>query len=217
MRKLIVFFVVTTLLLTSCLGLKTNIVLKKDGSGTVAVEYSISKGVYDIVVENSDANTIPLGKEDFEEAIEDIDGLKLDSYKVREDDTNRIFDVEFSFKKTEALMNFLETQTNTVGPACTYKSDNGKNILTLAFSVPNDDDEINDMKMFAQSMFEGYKMDFSINLPAPCTVRYLNEQNIEVKSLPAGDVSINKNTVSYVSSMGDLITVEQPVIIELVW
>jgi hypothetical protein len=213
MKKFLTIGLIAALVFNSCLGMKTHVALKKNGSGTISVEYQISQQFIAMAAASGEGPpAIPLGREDFEKSLRDVEGVKLTSYKTKDDDKNRNYFLDISFDTIEALTNYLDAQ----GMMCVYENDDGKNKLMMFFS--GSDEAVDDqMRQMAPILFEGYAMDFSIDMPGSFFVRYLDMDGEEINTVPVGAVSVKKNSFDFTSPMSDLITTESPAIVELTW
>jgi hypothetical protein len=218
MKKLLIMGFIAALVFNSCLGMKTHVKLKKNGSGTINVEYQVSQQFLAMAAASSENPAdglefaIPLGRSDFEKSLQGVKGIKLTSYKTSDDETNRNYFISISFDNIEALANYLDAQ----GMMCVYENDDGKNKLLMFFA--GSDEAVDDqMRQMAPILFEGYSMDFSIDLPGAFLVRYLDMDGEELNKTPVGAATVKKNSFSFATPMSDLITAGQPVVVELIW
>ena len=104
-----VFFAVF-LLFCSCFGMTMDIEFRQNGSGTVSLEYRVSKSLDSLgkLDGNERWNTIPLGKADFERTLSRLPEMKLLSYSSKEDDKDVIFRVKMEFSSINGLLEFLD-------------------------------------------------------------------------------------------------------------
>ena len=78
---------VAALLLTGCLSVDTTIELNRDGSGRLDIAYEIDAELYDLGVfdDTDNALPVPISRDQFEDTVNRIPGLRLRRHRVRED------------------------------------------------------------------------------------------------------------------------------------
>jgi hypothetical protein len=199
---------------SACFGTKSDITLRKDGSGTIALEYKVSAdfmklGTFD---GNQSTPSIPIGEEDFKRTVEAIEGLKLTRFSSKNEDDNIIYDVKMEYSNINALISFMDTQ----GQHFDLTETNGKNILTVIFS-PGTDEYTPEMRELIPIIFDGYKLDFKITLPSQCTVSFFNGGAQKIEGPPVGEVQTSAKTINFSSSMSEILEVEEPVAMEISW
>ena len=106
----IIFLLLFTFLLSSCLGVNVDIVLNQNGSGTIALEYQISKSLDSLgrLDGNERWNTIPVGRADFERTLDRLPEIKLLSFSSRENEKNLIIAARMEFLSLQGLFAFLD-------------------------------------------------------------------------------------------------------------
>ncbi|GMO54704.1 MAG: hypothetical protein Ta2G_13690 [Termitinemataceae bacterium] len=223
MKKLIVLLMAslfTSLLLSSCLGMKTEVKVKKDGSGSARTVYTVSEDLLKMLNEQDGTDfkmPIPLEKHDFENAVKKVPGLKMTNYKSSDTPKDRIITVDFTFADFTALLGFLDS----AGVKNDYDKSGNTNILYLVFTYDAKSLKLNSLNANARQMipftFQGYTMDFNIEFPSPANVRYMNVDGEELSALSAGSISTEKNKVLFSSPMASLLVSSAPVIVELTW
>ncbi|MDR1232598.1 MAG: hypothetical protein LBK61_14500 [Spirochaetaceae bacterium] len=165
MKRIVYIFAV--LLFSSCIGIKTDIEVKRDLSGTVRLEYTVSQELLDSGTLDGNENwpAVPVGKADFERTVARIDGLELRSYHERKQGGDRLFEVTLAFDHVSALSRFLGDN----GQQFVYKNENGSHIFTVSFNEkpeggqPQADDDA--LMSLVRTAFTGYQFDFSISVP----------------------------------------------------
>jgi hypothetical protein len=174
------------LLFTSCIGVKTDITIKRDLSGTARLVYTVSRELLDSGTLDGNKNwpTVPVGKADFERTVARIDGLTLRSYRARDKGGDRLFEVTLAFDNVAALAGFLSAG----GQQFAYKNENGRHVFTVLFhNIGNNtgnnmgntgigassgaepsrnngqaDDALSSL---ARTAFSGYQFEFSLAVP----------------------------------------------------
>ena len=106
----IVFLLLFSIFLNSCLGISMDITMNKNGSGIIAIEYKVSRTLETLgrLDGNEKWNTVPVGKADIERTIERLPGVRLISFNSREDKTDMITDIKMEFSTPSDLMAFLD-------------------------------------------------------------------------------------------------------------
>lgn len=104
---IILFFL---LVLNSCFGINMDIALNQNGSGTLSLEYKISKSLDSLgkLDGNERWNTIPVGKADFERTLSRLPGMKLLSFSSKEDNRDLIINAKMEFSNIQVLLAFLD-------------------------------------------------------------------------------------------------------------
>jgi hypothetical protein len=195
--------IMTTLMLAACLGLKTEIDIKRNGNGTINMEYRISEELFSMGALSGNENSppVPVGKKDFEQTFNRIPGIEMTSYSEKEDENDRIFLIKSKFDNLEALANLLDSQ----GRQVVVEHKNGKTFLTVSFDI-NDEDIDPDFIAILPIVFEDYYMDFTITLPNNCEVSYIGADGNALSAMPYGETTVTAKSVDFYSSMGDLFT-----------
>jgi hypothetical protein len=129
-------------LLNSCIGLAAGISVRGNGSGTMTLEYRISRAVEALGKMDGNARwqTVPAGKADFDRSLERLPGLRLASFSSRDDGTDIINRVKLEFQTIEALIPFLAGTAQ----GASLTEENGKKQLTLILypGITNGDPEL---------------------------------------------------------------------------
>ena len=194
---------VAAVLFTSCIGVKTDITVKRDLSGTARLEYTVARSLLDSGTLDGNENwpVIPVGKADFERTVARIEGLVLRSYRERDQGGDRIFEVTLAFDHVSALSGFLSAN----GQQFAYTNEGGRHVFTVSFNntgaVNNTAEEVaSGERAFAQSAqiyggdlsdlvktaFSGYRFDFAISVPG----------DKKTYSAPMGDLLTNSRQES---------------------
>ncbi|MDR1229997.1 MAG: hypothetical protein LBK61_01205 [Spirochaetaceae bacterium] len=162
-----VVYILAVLLFSSCIGIKTDIEVKRDLSGTARLVYTVSQELLDSGTLDGNENwpVIPVGKADFERTAARINGLELRSYHERKQGGDRLFEVALAFDHVSALSAFLGDN----GQQFVYKTENGSHVFTVLFNnkpeggQPQTYDDA--LSSLVRTAFTGYQFDFSISVP----------------------------------------------------
>ncbi|MDR2807827.1 MAG: hypothetical protein LBB43_02340 [Spirochaetaceae bacterium] len=202
--KRILLGVMVVLLLGSCLGIRSNIAIKANGSGTVMMEYRISQAIQSIGKLDGNANwpTVPVSKEDFERSIIRIPGLKLRSFKTKTTDNDIVMTIKLEFVDLDALVNFLDA----TGRHASIVQDGGKKQLTLVLSDEHSIDS--DLINLAALLSTGYMFELHFSMPETGTLSV-----VDVNGKPIQGV----NRTSLAIPMSQLLSYRDGVELKLVW
>ena len=104
------FIILILITLNSCIGISADIIMRKDGSGKIALEYRFSRmaEVLGRLDGNENWQIIPAGRPDMERTVARIPGMKLASFSSTEGEKEIVNKAELEFKDTEALLAFLD-------------------------------------------------------------------------------------------------------------
>jgi hypothetical protein len=208
------FFAV--LVCSSCVGASMEIVTRQDGSGTIALEYRLSRELESLGKLDGNENwpVVPVGKADFERSAARIEGLTLRSFSERATPADRIYQAKFDFANPEALLGFLDSS----GQRASLNREGGKNRLVLSFndSAGQIDLDPELLDLVAES-FAGYALDFAITLPRTPELRAADGSGGFTESPSVGTALVQGNRVSFSAAMADLVSAQSPARLEIVW
>jgi hypothetical protein len=188
---------ITAALFTSCIGVKTDITVNRDLSGTARLEYTVSRSLLDsgTLDGNEYWPTIPAGKADFERTVSRIEGLTLRSYRERDQGDDRVFEVTLAFGHISALAGFLSAN----GQQFVYANKDGRHVFTLVFNggasnagtalhgdVSGETAQAysDELSAFVKEAFSGYRFDLTISVPG----------DKKTYSVPMGDLVTSSRT-----------------------
>ena len=180
-------------LLSSCLGIDADIVLNSNGSGTIALEYRISKSLDSLgkLDGNERWNTIPVGKADFERTMDRLPEMKLLSFSSKEDEKNRIISAKMEFASLRGLLAFLDAS----GRRSTLSGDarSGHIILTLNEGRKNTDADFN--RLLAD-ICEGYSVKLGMSFPGEGSLTVSDGQGKPLAVIPGSEIQARGKRVS---------------------
>ena len=159
----ILFLIIFLLILNSCIGISADIVMRKDGSGKISLEYRFSRmaEVLGRLDGNENWHIIPTGRADIERTVARIPDMRLVSFSSRDGDKEIVNKAELEFKNTEALLAFLDPS----GRRASLSRGNGSNSLTVIIMEPPSVAMNADLLDLVQQVSSGYelKLSFSAN------------------------------------------------------
>jgi hypothetical protein len=183
MKFLIPAFVlfVFAALLCSCIGLKTDIVLKADGTGTVTMEYRISREFQDIGALDGNARwpTVPVGQADFERTISRMEGLRLLSFSTKEEGPNLLYRAAVGFSKLEDILPLLGNDGENISLVRGEKRS-----LVLRLTPGREAESAGENPEFlalVEEAFRGYDIAISLSAPSPVELRVREGKSPEIE------------------------------------
>jgi hypothetical protein len=201
-----------TLFFSSCIGIKTNITIRNNGTGTIDLEYRISRIAESLgkLDGNEGWPVLPVGKADFERTISRIDGLRLTSFSVRDDEKDRVIRAKMDFSRPEALIDFLDAPGQRAHLIREEKKH--RLSLTLGGGTQNQDPELMEL---VETVFRGYAIELGITFPRDITLTDGSGRKID--ALPVGNVRETERNIRFSSPMADLLLTKEPVLMEVLW
>ncbi|GHV76856.1 hypothetical protein AGMMS49942_16770 [Spirochaetia bacterium] len=192
-------------MLCSCVGLASEIVLRRDGSLSMSLEYRFSRELESLGKLDGNENwpPLPVGKADFERTVARIEGLSLGSFTTKTAGKDVVNQVKLDFTNLEALVRFLDAS----GQRASLAREGGKTRLTLSFGGGGGGVDPELLALLA-SATEGYSLDFGLTLPhAP-----------ELRERPqTGAVVLEGNRVGFSMPLAELLSGAEPVTLEILW
>ena len=183
--------------LSSCIGIESQIGLNQDGSGTLRLDYRISQ-----FMREDQSLPLPLSREDFQRAVNAAPGLKLISLSQREDENDIHISARLSFDRIDSL--------NALGDAdqigLAYSEEGGRHVLRQQVYRGSQAEGLSadSMKMI-ETFFQGYELSYQISAPAP------------IQSATGGTLSPDKRSLTYKTTIPELLRQKDEVLLEITW
>jgi hypothetical protein len=206
-RKHTVFLLLGALglsvLLASCIGIESRLVLRGDGSGTLTLSYKVSQFMKNIDVGREDKRLpLPVSEEEFRRTAEGIEGLRLIEVQQREDEENVNIRAVLEFDNLEAL-NKLSPEP---GLGLSLSSGSEGTVFRQLVAPAGDPEELTEESLaMIEEFFAGYELSYRLTAPAP------------VKAHNLGELSPDGRSVAYNVTIPELLQATEPVILEVVW
>lgn len=204
--------------LFSCIGASADFTLRRNGSGSLKIEYRIAKDFESLgkLDGNERWLPVPVGKADLERSVDRVKGLKLSSFSSREDGKDLLITARLEFADAGALAGFLDSTGQQA------LVDLEKKRIVLYF--PAMERQNPEFREFFSGVLSGYDYSLSFSLPGPAKGRWLQWQG----ELPAqaaqaldtgfpGRLDGGENNIRFTSSMADLIFLEKALALEISW
>lgn len=201
----IAFSVLIIVSLSSCIGVNSNVSIRQNGSGTIQLEYRLSR-MFEALGKldgNEKQLPLPVGRTDFERTVNRVPGLALTAYSTSQDEKDLLVKAELSFTSLDALVGFLDA----AGQDVRLVSDGGNRTmgLVLVRGIKHVDA---DLESLVKTLFAGYTIDMRFNFPATPTVSTVG--NI-------GQAAVTGTSARYTSPVTDLVLSSEPVELRLSW
>ena len=220
MKKILVYLCCASLaLITSCLGVSADMVMRANGSGKITLEYRVSQMLESIgrMDGNERWPAIPVGRTDFERSLARIPGLRLTSFSSKKA-ANTLGDIRFGsgdlvtkvtleFKEPAALLAFWDS----TGSRASLVQEGGKNTLRLVLLDPSTDTLDADLLSLLKEVSAGYEISLSFTAPKNASLSIIPPSVTAARFVPQG------KKVSFVIGMGELVGMKDGLAIEIRW
>jgi hypothetical protein len=212
-RKLIIFLVPVMLFLNSCIGIKADINLAKNGSGSIKLEYRVSLLVQSLGVldGNEKWHTIPVGRADFDRTLARLPGLRLTSFSETQTGGDIIDKAEIEFDKIESLLPFLDA-----GGKARFSSDQGKNRLSLNLSEGYAERDP-DLAALVQEVSEGYTVEISFSTTSAPELVLVDRDGKPVQKPAGAQTGNSEKKVSLAIRTSELLALKEGLGIQFSW
>ena len=215
LRSLTVFIFLLTLTgITSCVGIDADIVLNSDNSGTVNLEYRISRMLdsLGLLDGNEGRPPVPVGRVDFERTLDRLPGMKMVSFSSREDSKDKIITVKLQFSNIDALVGFMDA----AGQKAVYSGGESKrlNFILIRGSRTSNPG----LDALLEQISSGYKVNMSVNFPSEGTMTLFDSTGAQ-KSELTEDMEINNKGKKVTCSipLGTVLTLGKGLSVEFRW
>jgi hypothetical protein len=185
---------------------RADIILKEDYSGTVALEYRVSKLVESLGKQDGNERwlPVPVGRADFDRTLARLPGMSIVAFSSTDDGRDIIIAARLAFTDLNALLGFLDA----AGDGAVYARDGGRHTLTFRLrggSVR----PTSDVLALAARLTDGYDVAVSLTLPIA--------GDLVAPSLPGADIHPSGKTLSCVYPLSALLAAEDNVTLEFKW
>jgi hypothetical protein len=191
------------LVLASCIGIESSILLRQDGSGSLTLSYTVSQYIKNIDAERSAKQLpLPVNEEEFRRSVQSIEGLRLTSLEQREDQENVYIRAELEFDSLDAV-NALGAEGQM---GISLETQNGTKVFRQVIYEPQEGEEITGESLaMVETFFQGYELVYSLTVPS------------EVRSNSLGTLGADRRTVEYRVTVADILKSTKPLVLEVVW
>ena len=194
---------VIVLLLSSCIGIKSDILIRQDGSGVLTLSYTISQFIKNIDVGRSEKQLpLPVNEEEFRRSAERSEGLRLVDLEEREDEENVYIKAKLEFDSVDDV--------NALGRdgqlGISLETRGGTTTFRQLIYQPQQGEEITEQSLeMIETFFEGYELVYSATAPAP------------VQDYSLGVLGPDGRTVTYTVTVPEILKNPDPLVLEVTW
>lgn len=204
MRKTAPLLAVTALFLMSCVGIDSRMTIRDNGAGTLSLTYRVSQLIAGLgdASEGRKVIPLPLTRSDFERSLESAKGkVRLVRFDRSENEKDVVINVELAFDSLDALAGLdafrgAEIKTGSDGAVRTFSQ--------LIAHAPRESISEDSLRM-VDAFFKGYDLTFAIEAPRP------------IKSSTLGTLSDDKRTLTYKTSVGDVVRTKNDLVLSMSW
>ena len=200
------------LLFASCLGINADIVLNPNGSGTLTLEYRISRSLESLgrLDGNERWNTIPSGRADLERTLDRLPEMRLLSFSSGEDERNHNISVKMEFSSIQGLLDFLDPDGSR--SSFTGNAQSGR----LGFTLIEGREAGNPgLDRLIADISRGYSVDISMSFPGQGNLKVTDLQGSPFGA--AGQITGQGRRVSGSFPLYDILSAENGINLELSW
>jgi hypothetical protein len=202
-RWLLCIVIGTALLLSSCIGIESQIRIRQDGSGLLTLSYTVSQFIKNIDAGRSEKQLpLPVNAEDFRRSAEGVEGLRLTDLEETEDEENIYIRAELEFDSVEAVNALgrngqIQIGLESQGDTTTFRQllyDGGQGEPITAESIE-----------MIETFFDGYELVYSVSAPE------------EVREHNLGDLGPDGRTVTYTITVPEILRFSEPLVLQVTW
>ena len=200
------------LIMTSCLGVKADIVFNSDNSGTITVEYRISSSLESLGKQDGNAiyPPLPVGRTDMERTVARLPGMKLNSWVSRDDGKDKVITARLQFPNPQTLALFLDAS----GGKAVYTG-GSKNRITLLMGEGGRNQ--NDFDELVRQVFSGYSFAISMSFHNTGELVLTGGDGVPAGTVPATGTVTNGKKVLFAMPMENLLYSRSGVKAEFIW
>ncbi len=203
MRKIVLLCFLVALL-SSCIGIDSRLTIRDNGSGTLQLTYHISQIVADLGVSSTGRSVIPLPvtKSDFVRSLAPTNGrVRLTSFDKSEDEKDITIHAELAFDSVDALAKVdafrdADLRWGTEGTRHTFSQ-----VVARTPRQPLSDSS----RKMLDALFDGYDLSFVLVAPQP------------IQDSTVGTLSADRKTLTYTTTVKDVVTATQDLVMNARW
>ena len=212
--KLLVAIFPLVFLLNSCLGFNVDIILNQNGSGTIDLEYHISKTLDSLgkLDGNERWNTIPAGRADFERTLDRLPEIKLLSFSSKEDAKDLVISVKMEFASIRGLLAFLDAG----GRRTSFSGDASSGSLKLCLNAASSG-RASSLEKLVKDISEGYHVGISMSFPGEGKLSVSDSNGTPLAAVPGGRIIPKGKKVSCAIPISEVLSAADGINIEFSW
>jgi len=202
------------IVLSSCLGVSADIAFNQNGSGTVAVEYRISRA-FDALGKldgNDRWNTIPVGRADFVRTMDRLPGMKLKSFSSKEDKKDLFINVKMEFENLNALMPFIDA--NGLRSSFSGDAHSGRIFMALNEAKTKNNTAL---EKFIAEISESYSLKLTMSFPNEGRIKITNNKGLTLDEVPGSIIISSGKKVSCSLPLNSVLSAADGINVEFLW
>jgi hypothetical protein len=195
---------VAALLIVSCVGIDSRLTIRENGSGTLTLAYRVSQSIAQLGLSTAGKPVIPLpvSRSDFERSLAQTNGkVRLSRFDRSEDEKDITIKAELTFDSLEALSQVDAFHDADLKPG----TDGSRKTFSQVIGHPMPTPLTDESKRMIDALFAGYDMSFTVETPRP------------IQSSSLGIVSGDKRSLTYKTSVKDVLSTKTDIILTLSW
>ena len=195
---------VAALFMVSCVGIDSRLSIRDNGSGTLSLAYRVSQSIVQLGLSTAGKPVIPLpvSRSDFERSLARTNGkVRLSKFDRSENEKDITIRAELSFDSLIALSQVDAFQDANLKPGTDGSRTTLSQVIGRAQSTPLTDES----KRLIDALFTGYDLSFTVETPRPI-------QNVNL-----GTLSADKKSVTFKTTVKDVLTTKADLILTLSW
>lgn len=203
MRKLAVVCL-SLAFLSSCIGIDSRLTVRDNGSGTLQLTYRISQLVADLGVSSTGKSVIPLpvSRPDFERSLAAANGrVRLTRFDKSEDQKDITIRAELSFDSLDALAKIDAFHDADLK----WGTEGGHRVFSQVVARTPKQPLSDDSRRMLDTVFDGYDLSFVVVAPQP------------IQGSTLGTLSDDKRTLTYKTTIKDVMTTTQDLVLSASW
>jgi hypothetical protein len=200
-------------ILGSCMGISSDITLSRSGSGTLKLEYRLSRELESLgkLDGNAGRPPIPVGKTDIERTVARIPGITLKSFNSAVEGNDVVYRITLNFANTDALIRFLDAS----GQKASLSRENGRNRFSLLLAGGGGPVEP-ELRALVSSASGGYFLTMSFSLPAEAELTLADGEGRRLNP-PQGWELSGGNRSAFSAPIGEVLLFDGPLYLEISW
>ena len=208
------FLLIIPIFFSSCFGVSTEIILNQNGTGTVLLEYQISRPLDSLgkLDGNERWNTIPVGKADFERTIDRFQDLKLLSFSSKEDEKNVKISAKLEFSSIKGLLAFLDASGLHSSFSGDSRSGNINFTLFEGSAMENPG-----MIQLVSGISQGYTVKMSFSFPSEGKLAISDNKGNMLTGIPGSEIIPNGKKVSFSFPLSEVLSSTDGIKAEFSW
>ena len=203
MRKLAVLCL-TLALLSSCIGIDSRLTVRDNGSGTLQLTYRISQLIADLGVSSTGRSVVPLpvSRADFDRSLAASAGkVRLTRFDRSENEKDITIRAELSFDSLDALAKIDAFRDADLK----WGTDGGRRVFSQVVARTPRQPMSEDSRRMLETLFDGYELSFVVVAPQP------------IQDSTLGTLSADKRTLSYKTTIKDVMATTQDLVLSARW